>query len=202
MRSSPQMMQALVINLGTGFLAYGKKSPFFQRAASRWCRRRLFLTRSLLLIGWPPVVYFMVQNYYRIERVLDGEAVEGVELDPFPAWFPQLWSRDGNNECMFCWYCIGPLSCSDSLSAVARSFSLSLSISAPSHANGSRQPRGILEPHYHSSGLGFPRFFRRRCDQDCRHIPLSISPGLLLNLVQAMPEAELLSGVLHELKMV
>ena len=75
----------------------------------------------------------MVQNYYRIERVLDGEAVEGVELDPFPAWFPQLWSRDGNNECMFCWYCIGPLSCSDSLSAVARSFSLS--ISAPSHAN-------------------------------------------------------------------
>ena len=93
------MMQALVINLGTGFLAYGKKSPFFQRAASRWCRRRLFLTRSLLLIGWPPVVYFMVQNYYRIERVLDGEAVEGVELDPFPAWFPQLWSRDGNNEC-------------------------------------------------------------------------------------------------------
>jgi len=100
-----QMLQAIDQKDGTGYLAYAddgtahedggddehplvrpERTEWLRKVAAWWNSRRLGLTRSLLVIGWPPVITAMIVNYFQIMSVLDGEPDTGVEVGRQWAW--------------------------------------------------------------------------------------------------------------------
>jgi hypothetical protein len=99
-----QMLQAIDLKEGTGFLAYADdmdevnapKTEYMRVAARWWGKNRIWMTRLLLLVGWPPVVTLMFVNYFHIMHVLTG-----VEPDTYVSIGAQwAWSREWNTEYM------------------------------------------------------------------------------------------------------
>mmetsp|Transcript_4865 Transcript_4865/g.6293 ORF Transcript_4865/g.6293 Transcript_4865/m.6293 type:complete len:501 (-) Transcript_4865:289-1791(-) len=98
-----QMLQAIDQKEGTGFLAYAddmdenaEKTEYLRTAAAWWGQHRIWSTRVLLLIGWPPVVIAMLVNYFHIMHVLTV-ADPDTHVSVGAQW---AWSREWNDEYM------------------------------------------------------------------------------------------------------
>lgn len=104
-----QMLQAIDQKEGTGFLAYADdmdeknkdKTAYMRRAAHWWGANRIWMTRLLLVLGWPPVIISMCVEYFHIMEV----------LHPYHPKFPDgstyvtigeqwAWTKEWNTEYM------------------------------------------------------------------------------------------------------
>jgi hypothetical protein len=98
-----QMLQAIDQKEGTGFLAYAddqaeqaEKTQYLRTAGAWWGRNRIWGTRLLLLIGWPPVVISMLIYYFNIMHVLTGTTPD-THVSVGAQW---AWTREWNDEYM------------------------------------------------------------------------------------------------------
>ena len=106
------MLQAVDSEQGVGYLAYaaapagsggcgGPARRSLRLLADWWDQWRLTATRLLLLVGWPPVLAFMVKNYFEIEAVLSGgSGSDGAPLTRQSVGLQWAWSREWNTEHM------------------------------------------------------------------------------------------------------